>query len=122
MASADAPDLEISSALQKAAGLLGADPAAAEALVRPVIAADPHNPDARLILGAALRARGAFDAALARLSTRFDPPTFVEIVLETLCGLAFLAILSLYVAGTAIHYFVKGDSDGRRDGRRHGQP
>ena len=76
MASAGTPDLEISSALQKAAGLLGSDPAAAEALIRPVIAADPDNPDARLILGAALRARRAFGEALAVLEPlAADRPT-----------------------------------------------
>ena len=67
MASAGTPDLEISSALQQAVGLLGSDPAAAETLIRPVIAADPDNPDARLILGAAFRARRAFGEALAVL-------------------------------------------------------
>jgi len=61
-------------ALERATTLLGEDPARAEVLARDILARDPQDPDARAVLGAALRARGAMGEALAVLEPLADDP------------------------------------------------
>ena len=54
-------------ALRPAIGLLGSDPARAEAMAREVLDAAPDNPDALVVLGTALRLQGGLAAARAVL-------------------------------------------------------
>ena len=65
---------DLAAALQHATALLGQDPAKAEAAVRQILAQAPQRPDALAVLGAALRARGATQEALAVLEPLADEP------------------------------------------------
>jgi tetratricopeptide (TPR) repeat protein len=61
------PTADIPGTLRRAIGLLASDPATAEALARAVLATAPDRLEAQVVVASALRARGAFDQALAIL-------------------------------------------------------
>ena len=63
----DPPETPDPSLLRQAIGLIGHDPAAAEAKAREWLAAHPDDPQGRAALGTALRARGELSAARAVL-------------------------------------------------------
>ena len=60
-------EADVPATLRPAIGLLGSDPARAEAMAREILAAAPGNPDALVVLGTALRLQGGFEAARAVL-------------------------------------------------------
>jgi predicted Zn-dependent protease len=62
------PPASLTTAVERAAALLAADPAGAEREARAVLAAAPGDPRAALILGSALRRRGDAAGALAVLA------------------------------------------------------
>jgi predicted Zn-dependent protease len=65
---------DLAAEIQRATALLGQDPARAEALAKDILARTPGDLDAQAVLGAALRARGAFAEAAAVLAPLADNP------------------------------------------------